>query len=100
MPQYFFDLHNDVDAIDYEGLDLPDVQAARRHALGEARAMIQASVADSGRIDLRHNIQVRDETGAILHVIRFEDAVVIKRGEKILTGPRPSRSVLADENDL
>ena len=93
MTRYFFDLHNDVDAIDEEGADLPDLQAARAHALGEARTMIKASVDDTGRIDLRHHIDIRDQSGAVLHVMRFEDAVTVQRGEDILSGPRALRAV-------
>jgi hypothetical protein len=87
MAQYFFDLHNDIDAIDDEGVDLPDIEAAKAHALAEARTMIQASVADTGRIDLRHHLDIRDESGAVVHVMRFEDAVQIQRGDDILSEP-------------
>ena len=93
MAQYFFDLHNDIDAIDHEGVDLPDLMAAKLHALDEARTMIQASVAESGRIDLRHYLDVRDETGAVVHVMRFEDAVQIRRGDDILSQPPVLRAV-------
>jgi hypothetical protein len=93
MIRYFFDLHNDVDAIDEEGVELPDLEAAKAHSLGEARTMIQASVADAGRIDLRHHIDVRDESGAVVHVMRFEDAVKIQRGEHILSQPPELQAV-------
>jgi hypothetical protein len=82
MPLYFFDLHNDMDASDSEGQELSDLPAAKRLALKEARQMIAASVTEQGRIDLRHNIQVRDESGAIVHCIEFEDAVSVQRGGK------------------
>jgi len=39
--------------------------------------MIQASVADKGRIDLRHHIDIRSEAGEILYVLHFEDAVPV-----------------------
>ena len=93
MPRYFFDLHNDMDAIDDEGVELPDLTAAKAHALGEARTMIQASVAETGRIDLCHQIDIRDETGAVVHLMRFEDAVTIQRGEDILSQPPELRVV-------
>ena len=63
MPRYFLDLYNDIDTFDEEGVDLSDVDGALAHALCEARHMIQASVADRGRIDLRHHIDIRDEHG-------------------------------------
>ena len=87
MPRYFFDLHNDAEVMDAEGKELPDAEAAKAQALKDARAMVQASVGEQGRIDLRHRIDVRDETGAVIHVIRFEDAVTIRRGEEMLSRP-------------
>jgi hypothetical protein len=84
MPRYFFDLHNDMDALDQEGVELPDLNAALAHGLCEARTMIQASIADTGHIDLRHHIDVRDESGAVVYVLHYEDAVTVQRGPEIL----------------
>lgn len=92
MPHYFFDLHNDIDAEDEEGKDLPDLQAAIYHALCDARTMIGASVKDTGRIDLRHHIDVRDGSG-IVYVMHFEDAVTVQRGDEIISRPSALRSV-------
>jgi hypothetical protein len=78
-PRYFFDLHNDVDACDDEGRDLPDLETVKSAVLAEVRHMIQASVAETGKIDLSHHIDVRDESGAI------EDAVTVRRGEQVLS---------------
>lgn len=61
VPRCFFDLHNDVDAQDREGRDLPHVNAVVAEAVKEARSLIKASVDETGRIDLRHHIDVRDE---------------------------------------
>ena len=79
MPRYFFDLHNDMEAVDQEGRELPDLKAAQDNALLEARIMIQESVAESGRIDLMHSVDVRDETGTVVHSILFGDAISIVR---------------------
>jgi pyridoxine/pyridoxamine 5'-phosphate oxidase len=87
MPRYFFDLHNDTEAPDYEGKVLPDVEAAKADALDEARAMIKASIDETGRIDLRHYISVRDESGAVVFNMHFEDAVAVQRGEQVLSRP-------------
>ena len=85
MPRYFFDLHNDMDAVDVEGREFPDLQAARSTAVKEARAMICASVAADGKINLRHCIKLRDESGAIVCVVHFEDAVRVTRGSEVLS---------------
>jgi hypothetical protein len=75
VPTYYFDLYNDMDVIDDEGQDLPDLEAAKAHALAEARTMIEANVAETGRVDLTHRMEVRDESGETVHSLRFEDAV-------------------------
>jgi hypothetical protein len=93
MARYFFDLHNDIDALDEEGVELSGLDGALAHALCEARTMIQASVADTGRIDLRHHIDIRDKTGTVIHVMHFEDAVTVQRGEEIVSRGSALRSV-------
>ena len=74
-----------MDVRDEEGVGLPNLNEALLHALGEARTMIQPSVADTGRIDLRHHVDVRDESGEVLKVLHFEDAVTVQRGGEILS---------------
>ena len=76
MPRFYFDLHNDFDALDQEGKELDGIEDAREIALAEAREMIEASVAE-GRVDLNHFIQVRDESGNIVHRLRFREAITI-----------------------
>ena len=78
MPRYFFHLHNDLETRDEEGLELPDLAAARNVAEQEARAMAAQSVAN-GQLDLRHSIEVIDESGATVLVVRFGEAVEIVR---------------------
>ena len=85
MPTYFFDLHNDIEAQDEEGRELPNVDAVVAEAVKEARQLIKASIDETGRIDLRHHIDVRDERGNTVFVIHFEDAVTVQRGNEILS---------------
>ena len=85
MARYYIDLHNDVDAIDEEGMEFPDLEAAKTTMLAEARQMIQASVAENGRIDLRHHLDLRDHSGAIIYVLHFKDAVTIQQGSEVLS---------------
>jgi len=82
VPTYYFDLYNDMDVIDDEGCDLPDLEAAKAHALAEARTMIEANVAETGKVDLTHRMDVRNESGATVHSLRFEDAVRFVREGK------------------
>jgi hypothetical protein len=89
-PCYYFDLHNDLDALDPEGRQLPSLDAAKADAVREAHTMMQVSVEETGRIDLRHHIDVRDEYGAIVYVLHFEDAVTVQRGNQTLSQPSVS----------
>lgn len=47
--------------------------------------MICASVTADGKINLRHCIKLRDESGAIVCVVHFEDAVEVTRGSEVLS---------------
>lgn len=75
-----FDLYDDIIAIDEEGQELPNLQAAQLQALNEARQVISGTLLESGKIELRHQIRVRDEGGAPAHLVEFEDAVSVRRG--------------------
>jgi hypothetical protein len=81
VPHYFFDLHNDIEAIDSEGRDFPDVEAAKVNAIREVREMMCESV-QTGRVNLSHRIDVRDESGQVIHVVRFGEAVQVIQGEQ------------------
>jgi hypothetical protein len=66
VPRYFFDLYNDMVVQDDEGVELTDLEAAKKHA--------------QGKIDLRHYVKIRDGLGDEVHCIDFEDAVSVERG--------------------
>ena len=87
LPRYFFDLHNDIDALDPDGKELPDLEAAKIEALKDARELIGASVERDGTIDLRHHINLRGENGDVLHTVWFEDALIVRRGDETLSQP-------------
>jgi hypothetical protein len=78
MPRYYFHIHNDVEAIDEEGVELLDLKAAQMIALHHARFTAAQSIKDTGRIALDHRIDIADEQGDILDTIYFRDAVAIK----------------------
>ena len=40
MPRFFFHFYNDILTEDEEGVELPDVEAARERAIEEARAIV------------------------------------------------------------
>lgn len=77
MPRFYFHLHNDVDASDESGKDLPDLEAARAHAVSLARFEVSEAAKRDGRIVLSHRIDVEDENGESLATVNFRDAVNI-----------------------
>jgi hypothetical protein len=75
MPQYRFDVVDGQGRIyrDDEGLDLPSAEAARKHALREARGVLAqepAGVEDYSRWEIR----VSDSSGGVIMTVRFADA--------------------------
>ncbi|HET9639725.1 MAG TPA: hypothetical protein VFP12_11000 [Allosphingosinicella sp.] len=78
MPRYFFHLYNDIVTMDEEGLDLPDLEAARANGIKEAREMMLETVAE-GRINFSHRIDIADESGAVVDSITFAEAVRVER---------------------
>jgi hypothetical protein len=76
MPIFFFDVYDDLGAIDEEGVNLPSVAAARRMAIKSARCLAAEQVRN-GRLALNHGIEVRDGRKAVF-TVRFADAVAIE----------------------
>ena len=78
MPRFYFHLHNDVDVPDDEGVELPDLAAARAHAVRCARVTFAEVAKDEGRVVLHHRIDIEDEGGAVLDTVYFRDAVKVE----------------------
>lgn len=80
MPHYRFHLYNSVGFIeDYEGVTLPDLEAARHYAIAAARS-IMCDELQHGRMDLRGWIDVMDASGSTVIVLPFGDAIEIING--------------------
>jgi hypothetical protein len=65
MPRFYFNVYNDVTALDDEGIDLPDIETARQAALGGARDLAADQV-KKGRLNLTHRIDIVDEGGSVV----------------------------------
>jgi hypothetical protein len=76
MPRYFFSLFDVIQAVDQEGLELPDLKAAEATGLASARA-VAAEHVGRGRLTLSHRIEIADANGVVLKTIRFNDAVEV-----------------------
>jgi hypothetical protein len=68
MAQYFFDLKSsDGSALDDEGMELPDAQAAHAVAIDALLSAARESVIE-GSVDQNFAVHVRDDAGPVLEV--------------------------------
>ena len=80
MTRYYFNLSDGVEVPDLQGLELGDLAAARDAALRGARDILASEVRE-GNLPLHEKIHVTDESGTVLFVQNFRDAVVIQETE-------------------
>lgn len=74
MPHYYFHLYNDMIVADEEGLDFPDLAAARIGAIQNIRGLICETVS-RGCINFSHRIDIADASGDVLTSVKFGEAV-------------------------
>lgn len=77
MPRFYFHLFDDLACIDQEGAEHPDGAAALRKATFVAREMA-AECVRGGHLDLDHRVEIMDEHGQTIGVVRFEDVVEVR----------------------
>lgn len=78
VPRFHFHLHNDLDVPDEEGVELPDLEAARAYAVRCARVTFAEMAKDEGRVVLHHSIDIEDERGRVVNTVHFRDAVKVE----------------------
>lgn len=76
MPIFRFNVINDIDAPDEEGIYLDNLAVANLKAIDFARDLASASVRQ-GRLDLTHRIEVANEAGEVLLTVTFGDAIAV-----------------------
>jgi hypothetical protein len=77
MPHYHLHLHNaHVDASDEQGHELENLTAAREMALHGIRDFLAHEVMQ-GRLDLRGQVDVANDSGHILASVTFVEAVAV-----------------------
>jgi hypothetical protein len=79
MPRFYFHLLNDVDAPDEEGTDLPDLEAARKHARRSALFTASETLKEEAQLVLSHRIQIENAEGVVLDTIYFRDVLNIEQ---------------------
>jgi hypothetical protein len=78
VPRFFFNVYDDIIAKDEEGIELPNLAAARLEAIRGARELIAEQVRH-GHFVLSHWIDVLDEHDETVLTITFGDTVDIKK---------------------
>lgn len=77
MPRFRFHLcERGTLCTDEEGRELPDLAAARAHAMLEARELISADVL-GGQLWLHSSIEVTNAAGERVHTLAFRDAIAL-----------------------
>ena len=77
MPRYFLNVYNDANVLDEEGMEFPDLAAAKCEAIRGAREMMADHVVEGRPIKLDHHIEIADESGTVLAKIPFRELVTI-----------------------
>jgi hypothetical protein len=77
MPRYFFDLFDDMVVIDNVGLELPDLDRARREAISAIAGVAQDILPGDGPAKTLR-VNVRDESGSV--VITAEISFAVRYG--------------------
>lgn len=75
MPRFFLHLHNRLGFVrDEEGMEVPDLDAAKEQAVQSIRSVIGEEV-QQGLVDLRGRIEIASESGDVLASAPFIQAV-------------------------
>jgi hypothetical protein len=78
MPRYFFHVREGAElSRDWEGQELPNVEAARREAVAANREIMGERILHGGSLDHR-SIEIADETGRVVDVVSAHE--VLRQG--------------------
>ena len=77
MPRYFLHVCNGMGFLeDPEGVELADLEAARRKAIEGLRDLMAGEM-KAGQLNQASFVEIADEAGALLCLVSFEDAVTV-----------------------
>ncbi len=77
MPKYHLNIFNAVDTYDEEGLELPDLAAAKKAAINGARHLMAEHIVAGRPLDLSDRIEIADERGSVLATLPFREMITI-----------------------
>ncbi len=82
MSRFFPHIRNSIGlAVDEEGQEFPDLAAAEAEALNGIRSVL-AEELRGGVLDLRGQVEISDETGKLVRVVRFREALELHLDEE------------------
>lgn len=82
MPRFHLHIHDQGGlSCDEDGLELPDLAAARASALDGIRSIAGEEVR-TGVLSLDGRVEIADGAGTILDVVRFVDAIELRLPEE------------------
>ncbi|WP_436828021.1 DUF6894 family protein [Sphingomonas sp. DT-207] len=70
-------MFNDIVAIDEEGLEYPDLSAAKAAAIESARELMAEQIRKGRPVDLNHRIEVATPDGEVIATIPFRELITI-----------------------
>jgi hypothetical protein len=77
MPHFFFNVRTGPYVVeDFEGSDLPDLDAARQEAFLDARSAMSTAIKEGRDISRRVTIEICDDKGRILMLVPYTDAIL------------------------
>ena len=78
MARYFFNIYNDEETLDEEGLELPDASAALARAVDEVRNFAAESVKSHSHLVMHPRIEVVDADLRLVGTVRFGDVIEVR----------------------
>jgi len=78
MGRYYFNLFNDHETIDEEGIELADDDAAREWARREIQYQAGESVKMHGHLVLSHHMVIYDAGASQIDTITFGDVIAVR----------------------
>jgi len=73
LPHYFTHFYNSELLCDRDGQDFPSLRQAKEAARRTASELIAEHIVEGTKVNLGHRLDVMDETGQIVFVLRFAD---------------------------
>lgn len=78
MPRFHLNVFNDDVSLDPDGIDRPDLKAAKHEAVRGARALIADDVIAGRPVHQSHRVEITDQNGNVLDIVRFGDMVELQ----------------------